>query len=214
MSLEAELASSLTAHLASVQPILDRYGLWALFVSCLVEGFGIPLPGETLLIACALMAASGDLDLASVLVVAWVGTQLGDIIGFLIGGWGLKRLFGSGAVPPQRLQRAEALFARWGMGLLMVGRFLDGIRQTSNLAAGLLAMPWWRFLLGTLIGTSLWVGTFGLGAYLLKEDFHAIVAFLKPLGPAGLALTALLLIGLILYLIRRRRPSRAGENDF
>jgi len=142
-----------------------------------------------------------------------LGTQLGDIIGFLIGGWGLKRLLGSGALPPQRLQRAEALFARWGMGLLMVGRFLDGIRQTSNLAAGLLQMPWWRFLLGTLIGTSLWVGTFGLGAYLLKEDFHAMVAFLKPLGPAGLALTALLLIGLILYLIRRRRPHGTGQND-
>ena len=75
-------------------------------------------------------------------------------------------------------------------------------------------MPWWRFLLGTLLGTSLWVGTFGLGAYLLKEDFHAIVTFLKPLGPPGLALTAILLIGLIVYLIRRRRPSRAGENDF
>jgi membrane protein DedA with SNARE-associated domain len=212
MSIEAEIAASLTANIASVQPILDRYGLWALFVSCLVEGFGIPLPGETLLIACALSAASGNLDLVSVLTVAWVGTQLGDIIGFLIGWWGLKRLLRSGAVQDQKLRKAEALFSRWGMGLLVVGRFLDGIRQTSNMAAGVLEMPWWRFLLGTLVGTSLWVGTFGLGAYLLEEDFHAIVAFLEPLGPYGLAITAILLLGLIFYLIRRGRPQGAGTS--
>jgi membrane protein DedA with SNARE-associated domain len=115
-------------------------------------------------------------------------------------------------VQDQKLRKAEALFSRWGMGLLMVGRFLDGIRQTSNMAAGVLEMPWWRFLLGTLVGTSLWVGTFGLGAYLLEEDFHTIVAFLEPLGPYGLAITAILLLGLIFYLIRRGRPQGAGKS--
>jgi membrane protein DedA with SNARE-associated domain len=206
MSIETELVSSLTAKIASVQPLLDRYGLWALFVSCLVEGFGIPLPGETLLIACALMAGSGHFDLASVLIVAWVATQLGDIIGFLIGRWGLKRLLRPRADQVERLRRAETLFARWGVGLLMVGRFLDGVRQTSNLAAGILEMPWWRFLFGTLVGTSLWVGTVGLGAYLLEEDFHALVAFLESIKPYGLALSALLVLGLIVYVTRRGWP--------
>ncbi len=206
MSIETELVSSLTAKIASVQPLLDRYGLWALFVSCLVEGFGIPLPGETLLIACALMAGAGHLDLASVLIVAWVATQLGDIIGFLIGRWGRKRLLRPRADQEERLRRAEALFARWGVGLLMVGRFLDGIRQTSNMAAGILEMPWWRFLFGTLVGTSLWVGTVGLGAYLLEEDFHALVAFLESIKPYGLVLSALLVLGLIFYVTRRGWP--------
>ncbi|MFZ1537721.1 MAG: DedA family protein [Chromatiaceae bacterium] len=206
MSIETEIVSSLTAKIASVQPLLDRYGLWALFVSCLVEGIGIPLPGETLLIACALMAGAGHLDLASVLIVAWVATQLGDILGFLIGRWGLKRLLRPRADQLERLRRAEALFACWGVGLLMVGRFLDGIRQTSNMAAGILEMPWRRFLFGTLVGTSLWVGTLGLGAYLLEEDFHALVALLESIKPYGLVLSALLVLGLIFYVTRRGLP--------
>jgi membrane protein DedA with SNARE-associated domain len=81
----AELVSSLPIGVAKLQPVLNEYGLGALFVAALVEGFGIPLPGQTLLIACGLMAATGRMDITSVLVVGWVATQLGDVIGYLIG---------------------------------------------------------------------------------------------------------------------------------
>jgi len=211
MGIESEIVTSLTAKIASVQPFLDRYGLWALFVSCLVEGFGIPLPGETLLVACALMAGAGKLDISSVLLVAWVATQLGDILGFLMGRWGLKRLLRPKADQMERLRRVEALFQRWGLGLLMVGRFLDGIRQTSNLAAGLLEMPWWRFLVGTLVGTSLWVGTFGLGVYLLEGDFYALIRFLEPLKSYGLVIFTLLVLAMIFALTRRGTPGVKGR---
>jgi membrane protein YqaA with SNARE-associated domain len=139
MSLEAEIATTLTSGIASLQPILDRYGLWALFVACLVEGFGIPLPGQTLLIACALLAAAGKLDLTAVLLVAWTATQLGDIIGYLIGRYGLQGVLKRAANHRERLAKVEQAFARWGIGLLLVARFLDGLRQTSNIAAGALA---------------------------------------------------------------------------
>ena len=210
MSIEVEITAGLMSRITELQPYLDRYGLWALFVSCLTEGFGIPLPGETLLIACTLMAASGQMDLASVLIVAWLGTQLGDIIGYLLGRRGLKRLLKPGTGQSLRLARVETQFARWGVGLLVIGRFLDGIRQISNLAAGMLAMPWGRFLTGTLIGTSLWVGSFGLGAYLLEKDFHAITSFLAPLRPYSLLLAALLVLGLVVLVVTTRRR-RAGK---
>ncbi len=207
MSLEAEVATTLTSGIASLQPILDRYGLWALFVACLVEGFGIPLPGQTLLIACALLAASGKLDLTAVIIVAWTATQLGDIIGYLIGRYGLQGVLKRAARQRERLMKAEAAFARWGIGLLVVARFLDGLRQTSNIAAGALAMPWWRFLIGTVLGTSLWVGTFGFGAYALQRDFHRITDVLEPLRPYALTLSTLLFVSLVLF-ITSRRPVR------
>lgn len=117
----------------------------------LAEGFGIPLPGQTLLIACALLAATGKMDIVAVLIVAWTATQLGDIIGYLIGRYGLKGLLKRASKHRERLEKAKAAFARWGIGLLIVARFLDGLRQTSNIAAGALQMPWWRFLTGTIL---------------------------------------------------------------
>ncbi len=204
MSIEAEIANTLTSGIAGLQPILDRYGLWALFVACLAEGFGIPLPGQTLLIACALLAASGKLDLTAVILVAWTATQLGDIIGYLIGRYGLQGVLKRAAKQRERLVKAEAAFARWGIGLLMVARFLDGLRQTSNIAAGALAMPWWRFLVGTIPGTSLWVGVFGFGAYTLEHDFHRITDVIEPLRPYALTLSTLLIVGLLLFLTSRR----------
>jgi membrane protein DedA with SNARE-associated domain len=209
MSLEADIAHVLTSGVASLQPILDRYGLWALFVACLAEGFGIPLPGQTLLIACALLAAAGKLDISAVILVAWIATQLGDVIGYLIGRYGLKGLLRRATSQRDRLAKAEAAFARWGIGLLMVARFLDGLRQTSNIAAGALEMPWWRFLLGTVIGTSLWVAAFGGGAYLLQHDFRHIMDVIEPLRPYGLTISTLLLVALILF-ITSRRPLRTG----
>jgi membrane protein DedA with SNARE-associated domain len=201
---EAELLATLNAEVAKLQPLLERYGLWALAGATLAEGFGIPLPGQTLLIACALLAAKGGPDILWVLLVAWWATWAGDLIGYGLGrlgisGW-LDRQAGGGG----RLARVQALFGRWGLGLLVAARFFDGLRQTSNIAAGALEMPWWRFLVGSAIGTSLWVGVFGFGVYALEADRHGLLAALHALRGWGWLLAVIGLAGLALYL--RRRP--------
>lgn len=211
MSIETAVVSSLSTELTKLQPVIDHYGLLALFVACLVEGFGIPLPGQTLLIACGLLAASGKLDITSVLVVAWVSTQLGDVVGFAIGRYGLQRMLNRAVKQRDRLQTLDRLFDRWGIWLLVVARFLDGVRQTSNLAAGALAMSWAHFLIGTLAGTTLWVLAFGAGAYVLEHDFHAIVEWIRPLKPAAMVLTLLLAAAAGVYLFGRWKARGNGE---
>jgi membrane protein DedA with SNARE-associated domain len=201
---EAELVATLGAEVARLQAVLERFGLWVLAVAALAEGFGIPLPGQTLLIACALLAAQGRPDILWVLLVAWGATWAGDLIGYWLGRRGLSGWLGRAAGGGGRLARVQALFARWGLGLLVVARFLDGLRQTSNIAAGALEMPWWRFLVGTAIGTSLWVGVFGLGVYALDSDRQAVLAGLHALRVWGWALVAVALAGLLVYLRRRR----------
>jgi membrane protein DedA with SNARE-associated domain len=203
----AELVSSLSGEIARLQPILDRYGLWALFVAAGVEGFGIPLPGQTLLIACGLLAAKGKLDITAVVLVGWMATQLGDLIGYLIGRRGVHRLLVRTAKNAERLAKAERLFARYGVAVLIVARFIDGVRQTSNIVAGALEMSRWRFLGATMIGTSLWVGVFGYGAFYLGKDFHSVGAFFQGLRPYGWWISLGLLVPLAWYLVRRRRGS-------
>lgn len=207
MSIEATIVATVGSDIAKLQPLLDHYGLPALFLACLVEGFGIPLPGQTLLIACALMAGSGRFALGDVLLVAWLATQLGDVIGYLIGRFALRRVLTGHVSHADRLARVERGFDRWGPSLLMLARFLDGIRQTSNLAAGVLCLPWWHFLTATLIGTSLWVGLLGAGPFYLERDFHQIAAALASLKPWLILLTLASLVGTGVYLFgRAKRP--------
>lgn len=200
-----ELVSSLSGGVAKLQPVLNEYGLGALFVAALVEGFGIPLPGQTLLIACGLMAAKGRMDITAVLVVGWVATQLGDVIGYLIGQRGVHRLLARKVKNAERLAKAEALFDRYGIAVLIVARFVDGVRQTSNIVAGALEMPWLHFMGATMIGTTLWVGICGFGAFALGHNIRGFGAFLHQLRPYGWAITLVLLGLLVWYLVRRRK---------
>lgn len=206
----AEIVSSLMGEMTRLQPVLDRYGLWALFVAALVEGFGIPLPGQTLLIACGLLAAKGQLDLTAVLLVGWVATQLGDVVGYLIGRRGVHRLIVRTAKSGERLAKAEAWFARYGVAVLVIARFVDGVRQTSNIVAGALEMTWWRFMGATMIGTTLWVAVCGLGAFWLGKDFHAVGAFFHWLRPYAWTVALTLLAFLVLYLVRRKGYAPKG----
>jgi membrane protein DedA with SNARE-associated domain len=201
----AELVSALTGEMAKLQPVLDQYGLWALFVAALVEGFGIPLPGQTLLIACGLLAAKGQLEITAVLLVGWVATQLGDVVGYLIGRGGVHKLITRSAKNGAHLAKAEALFARYGVAVLIIARFVDGVRQASNIVAGALEMGWWRFMTATMIGTTLWVAVCGFGAFSLGKDFHVVGAFFHWLRPYAWTVTLAFIALLGLYLLRRRK---------
>jgi membrane protein DedA with SNARE-associated domain len=201
---EAQILTSLSAEAARFQPLLDQYGLWALATSNLAEGIGLPLPGQTLLIACALLAAKGGPDIFGVLLVAWWATWIGDLVGYLVGRRGLSGWLYRSAAASERLAGIQVQFARWGFGLLEVARFFDGLRQTSNIAAGALQMPCPRFLAGTAVGTTLWVGAFGLGVYALDRDRQAVLAALHGLRVWGWAAAA----GLAAFAVYRGRRRR------
>jgi membrane protein DedA with SNARE-associated domain len=193
------------AHLlATARPILDEYGYTGLFVSNLVEGFGIPLPGQTLLLGSSILATTGDFDIRMVVAATYVATVLGNCVGYLIGRTGGRPLLLRCRIPPDRLQRVESFFARHGALVVVVARFLDGLRQTAPLVAGSLRMPWWRFFWASVVGAAVWVGVWGVGAYLLGEHLHGFLAGLHRLAYHGWWLTGLLLITLVLWLLRRK----------
>ena len=75
-------------YLDLAKPWLDHYGYFALFITLFTEGFGVLAPGQTLLIAAALLTAEGQLNLTLVLLVAWIATVSGEIVGYGIGLWG------------------------------------------------------------------------------------------------------------------------------
>lgn len=199
-------ARELDHYLAKVKPMLDRYGYATVFAAVMVEGCGIPAPGQTLLLAGSLAAADGQLNLALLLLVATTAALVGNSVGYLLGRWGGRPLLRKFKVNEQRLQRIEGLFARRGGGLIIVSRFLDGLRQLNGIVAGMLRMRWWVFSGYNLPGAVLWSFFWGLGPFFLDRHFAALHHFLDRFRP-WVALPVLVCFALlVLYLLRRKHP--------
>ncbi|HJQ48448.1 MAG TPA: DedA family protein [Amycolatopsis sp.] len=154
--------------LGSLAPLLNHYGYLAIAGLILLEDFGIPAPGETVLIAGAVYAGAGQLNIVVLVVVAIIAAVLGDNIGFAIGHFGGRPLvlrFGRYMfVTESRLDTAERWFTRHGGVVVVFARFVEGLRQANGIIAGITGMPWPKFLVFNALGAALWVGVWaGLG---------------------------------------------------
>ena len=201
--------------LGSITSFIDAHSQLALllmFVLLALESFGLPLPGETALIACAVLASQGALPLAWVIVVAILAAVIGDNLGYWVARRGGRQLLYryrlTHRYAEQYLPRGERFFARHGGKAVFLGRFVAVLRVTAAWCAGLSRMHWWRFLAWNAAGGIVWATGVGLIAYYLGDAAaHAIGRY--GLFAAG---GALVLAGLG-YLIVRRLERRVIGNE-
>ncbi len=195
-------------YLTVAKPWLEQYGYFALFGGVFVEGFGLPAPGETLIIASALLAGQGDLNPAAVLLAAWAAAVLGDNLGYLLGRWGGRRLFLKIGVGKGHLAHVEQFFKRYGGGVVVAARFFEILRQLNGVVAGSMRMPWWKFIVFNALGAALWVGFWGGGVFLLGKHFERVGTVLHGFAPYVIAVGLAALAALAWYLANgRTRPS-------
>jgi membrane protein DedA with SNARE-associated domain len=149
--------------------LLGQYGSATVFVGLFLEHFGLPLPGESLLIGAAVLASRGEIPIGTLLIIAWLGATLGNAVGFAIGRYGGRHLVlrhGSKVgITERRFLSVESMFARYGDVVLVGARFVVLLRQLSGIAAGTLGMGWARFMVLNALGAALWVGWWGLVSY-------------------------------------------------
>ena len=191
-------------------PFLDRYGYWAILGSGFFEDFGVPLPGETMLIAGSFFAALGRLDIAWVMLLAFVGAVAGDNVGYAIGRFGGRRVvlrFGRYVIVNEaRLGRAEAFFGRHGGKVVAVARFVEGFRQLNGVVAGVSRMAWWRLAYNAL-GAALW----GSVGYFFGDRLGAVVAVFERFELYFVAGAVLLVTLAVAYKLIRRRREKRGD---
>lgn len=197
---------------SDMQPVLEHYGYLAVGGLVLLEDFGVPVPGEVLLIAAAVFAGSGNMNIAVVFVVAVLGAIIGDNIGFAIGHFGgrplAERLGRYILLTPERLDRAEGFFNRHGGKVVTVARFIEGLRQINGLLAGIAGMHWLTFLGYNALGAVLWVGTWaGLG-YLAGDNIVEIYAEFERYKWYAIGALAVVVAIVITHRVRRRRAHR------
>jgi membrane protein DedA with SNARE-associated domain len=195
-----------------VAHFFTHHGLPLLAVVVGLESFGIPLPGETALIAFGVLASQGHYGIEWVIVFAAIGAIVGDNLGYwLIGRIGGRALFRRSGwlnrYAERVLPRAEALMARHGGKTVFFGRFVSILRYTVAWIAGLSRMKWWRFLFWNAAGGIAWATAVGLLAYYSgRAAAEAIQRY--GLFAAGALAIVLALGWLLLRRARRRAEAR------
>jgi membrane protein DedA with SNARE-associated domain len=161
--------------------IYSAHGYWVLFFGIMLENAGIPLPGETALLAAAFLSspeAGGRLHLWSVILVAASGAILGDNLGYWIGReWARKRIERGQRflfLTPARVLRAERYFEKYGAMTVFFGRFVALLRIVAGPAAGVAGMPWWRFFIANAAGAIVWATAISLIGYYAGGAWDAL----------------------------------------
>ena len=171
-----------------------------------LENAGLPVPGETALLAGAALSRSGALFLPWVVATATAGAIFGDNIGFLIGRRGGRALlegFGSRlGLTADRLVEFDRFFDKHGAKTVFIARFVTGLRVFGAVLAGTSGLPWGRFLLYNATGAVAWATTFGAVGYLLAYSWETLEEWI---GRSGLALLAAVAIITVVAVLRRRR---------
>ena len=213
----AALATSnppLPGFLNALSSPLQHFGVWAIAFLIMVEDFGIPVPGETILIAGAVYAGAGRLNVILVGVAAFIAAILGDNIGFAIGHFGGRALalrWGKYVfLTEERLDKAERFFDRRGAIVITFARFVEGLRQANGIIAGITGMHWLRFLIFNAIGAALWVGTWVSLGYFAGNHITTIYHYINLYSYYVLIALGVLLLGYIAWRLRRRSRRRAA----
>jgi membrane protein DedA with SNARE-associated domain len=200
----------------ALAPTLNHYGYLAVGFFVTVEDFGIPVPGETILIAAALYAGAGKMNVVAVGLVGFFAAIIGDNIGFAIGHFGGRALalrWGKYVfLTPERLDRAESFFERQGGKIIVVARFIEGLRQANGIVAGITGMHWRKFVLFNAIGAALWVGVWVSVGYLAGNHIGTIYTQITRYSLYVLIAAAVAVIAFIAWHLRRRAKRRAARS--
>lgn len=208
--------TALAPYIEAINPYVMKYGYGAVFLGLLLEDFGLPVPGEGLLIAGALFASLGDFNIILILFFALLGAVIGDNIGYAIGYFGGRKAvvrYGRFVfLTESRFRKLESFFDRHGGKLVAVARFFEGFRQFNGILAGTGNMAWRRFLFFNILGAVAWVGFWGGTAYFLGERLGLILTKFKRFEWYLLTGFGLFVLIFVVWQVVRKRHNRSDES--
>jgi membrane protein DedA with SNARE-associated domain len=195
--------AALIAHGRIEQWLMD-YGYLAVFLVVGMESIGVPVPGETMLIAASLYAGgTHNLSIALIVLVAAAGAIVGDNIGYWVGrqgGWRLLRRYGHRVgIGERRLKLGRYLFLRHGGKVVFFGRFVSILRTYAAALAGANHMPFPRFFSFNASGGVVWAAIYGFGYYFAA---HLLKKLNTPFTIAAIVVAVAVGLGLLLFIRR------------
>ena len=198
---------------------LDHYGYWAIALLLLLENIGIPVvPGEFALIGGAIFAGTGraGLNIVVVAIVAALASFAGAEIGYLIGRFAGREVvlrYGKYVlIKPHHLDRAESIVSRYGGIVVVIARYIVGLREANGIIAGITGMRWQTFTFFNAVGACAWVATWVTIGGLAGDNINTIYSDVNKYSLYVVIVLAVLLVGFIGWrLVRRRRRPVPAE---
>jgi membrane protein DedA with SNARE-associated domain len=195
--------------------LVHHYGLIALFLIVMLESGGVPLPGETALVAAGVFASQGELNIVEVIAVAAAAAIIGDNLGYWAGRTGGRKLLERSKFLSRWMDRvlpwAEGFFHRHGAKTIFIARFFSVLRVTAAWMAGVSRMPWLKFLAWNAAGGICWAVLVGLVAYYLGHAAADAISRYGLIG--GVALVALAALALVGFHFWKKRLLRAESQS-
>jgi len=193
---------------------LAHYGYWAVAAALLLENSGVPVPGETMLLLASFLAYSEHrLHLPYIILVGVFAATIGDNLGFLLGHYGGKPLLERYRKLPhvyRTIARGESLIQRYGSFAIFIARFIAGMRIIAGPLAGVLHMPWRRFVVFNFLGAAVWVTVISSIGYFFGRHWDELARIMKGFNLAVLLAAVLLAV---FFWWRQRRRGTGGQPD-
>jgi membrane protein DedA with SNARE-associated domain len=196
--------------------VIDKLGLPGIFMLMVAESACIPIPSEATMLFAGFNVSNGEYPLLAVVAVGVFANVVGSWIAYAVGYYGrvdiLEKHGRKLHIKPSHLAWADNWFERYGSATVFFSRMLPVIRTFISLPAGVARMPFWRFTALTTLGCIPWVF---LLAFIGKQAGDRWETWKDSLHYVDYAVVALILLGLVYLLVRRRRrpsePPAAGE---
>ena len=183
--------------------LITQYGLALVFANVLLDQLSLPVPAIPVLMVAGALAADGKLSAPELFGVAVAATLIADVAWYLVGRrFGnrvMKTLCRVSLTPDSCVSQTQTLFERWGINALLVANFIPGLSTVAPPLAGATGVGWFRFLVFSALGASLWVGV-GLGAGLIfKEQIEYLLALLERTGALAVVVLGALCVAYVAY---------------
>jgi membrane-associated protein len=192
-----------------------HYGYWAVGVALLLENTGVPVPGETILLIASFLAYSQhELQLSWIIVIATLAATLGDNLGFTIGFYGGRRLLNNYQhvfrIQNETVRRGERLFESYGAVTIFFARFVFGMRIIAGPMAGVLRMPWRKFLIFNFLGAAAWVIVISSLGYLFGRQWEHLERNVQRFDRVA-AIVLVIVLVLVWWRNHRRGSAESSE---
>jgi membrane protein DedA with SNARE-associated domain/membrane-associated phospholipid phosphatase len=200
--------------LARIISLFSTYGYLIVFLGVMLENAGIPMPGETILLAAGFFASHGQFSLPLVILIAAAGAVVGDNLGYLagrrLGRPFLERYGRYFWLTPGTIEAGERFFQRHGHKAILFARFVTGVRVFAALFAGISRMPWRTFLIYNASGALLWATAISLLGYFFGNSWQLLERWV---GRAGLFIAGIVIVcAAVLILSRWRQQVETGAD--